>query len=405
MRRLLFFLIACISIMTSFMAFSQRKDYENYRDGSFIVVFSHTDEKNIICEVMSSNNVDSLIQNNRFIMSLVRTKFGYLVLHRPNVENMPQKFLYVSPSENVGKKLKKEFKLGWSVYYANYQKRFFILNKDMNVVNQEFKKKKYGKENEKLIKELNAKGFFIRWIDNDKYLIQQINGVVPNQKGVRFFDDNEFYYGDRFGNDGIIGLINKGYKIVDIEKSFNQYSFSRDPLAANMYNAILDEPNDEIPDILPKVVIMDTYEELQSYYNEIVSDNYNITKIFGGWDERDWKRHYEGIEEFNKTHSFNAILGGLISSGSSLINQINNNSNRSSSQSYNKNGHSEVQSSPNNKSKKWVSCETCKGTGVCRNCGGTGKYSYTKDGKCHECRPVGSGKCGTCKGKKGSYVQ
>lgn len=53
----------------------------------------------------------------------------------------------------------------------------------------------------------------------------------------------------------------------------------------------------------------------------------------------------------------------------------------------------------------WVSCDTCKGTGVCRGCGGTGKYSYTKDGKCHECRPVGSGKCGTCKGKKGHYVK
>ena len=391
--------------MTSFTSFSQRKDYENYRDGSFIVVFSHTDEKDILCEVMSSNNVDSLIQNNRFIMSIVRTKFGYLVLHRPNVENMPQKFLSVSPTENVEKKLKKEFKLGWSVYYANYQKRFFILNKDMNVVNQEFKKKKYGrKESEKLIKELNAKSFYIRWIYNDKYLIQKINGVVPNQKEVSYnYGDNDFYNGGNFEKDGIIALINKGYKIVDIHKSFNQYSFSKDPLAANWYSAILDEPNDEIPDILPKVVIMDTYEELQSYYNEIVSDNYKITKIFGGWDERNWKEIYDGIEEFNKTHSFNAILGGLISSGTSLNNQINNNSNRSSSQSNNSN--STVESSPTNKSRKWVSCSTCNGTGVCRNCGGSGNYSYTKDGKCHECRPVGSGKCGTCKGKKGSYVQ
>ncbi len=84
---------------------------------------------------------------------------------------------------------------------------------------------------------------------------------------------------------------------------------------------------------------------------------------------------------------------------------INNSNNSSSSQSYNQSVHNNaIQSSPNNESRKWSSCLTCKGTGVCRNCGGTGKYSYTKDGKCHECRPVGSGKCGTCKGKKGSYV-
>lgn len=61
-------------------------------------------------------------------------------------------------------------------------------------------------------------------------------------------------------------------------------------------------------------------------------------------------------------------------------------------------------SSKKRSTRKWVSCDTCKGTGVCRGCNGTGKYSLTKDGKCHECRPVGSGKCGTCKGKKGSYV-
>lgn len=96
-----------------------------------------------------------------------------------------------------------------------------------------------------------------------------------------------------------------------------------------------------------------------------------------------------------------AIGEGVVSVTTGVSNIVNITSNNQQEANSSDNGEG-TQSS--NKKKKWVSCDTCKGTGVCRNCGGTGKYSFTKDGKCHECRPVGTGKCGTCKGKKGSYV-
>ncbi len=98
-----------------------------------------------------------------------------------------------------------------------------------------------------------------------------------------------------------------------------------------------------------------------------------------------------------------AILIGTSEIATNVQN-ITNSSNDAPATGTEIDGSQDQQGSPKKSGKTWVSCNTCNGTGVCRNCNGSGKYSYTKDGKCHECRPVGSGKCGTCKGKKGSYV-
>ncbi len=122
--------------------------------------------------------------------------------------------------------------------------------------------------------------------------------------------------------------------------------------------------------------------------------------------------NYKNIDEERKSIQkgiWNNALNELSDLATSTISSVGDiisikNSSSSNNGNVDKSPSDNSVSSKKRGGKKWVSCDTCKGTGVCRNCGGTGKYSYTKDGKCHECRPVGSGKCGTCKGKKGSYV-
>lgn len=44
-----------------------------------------------------------------------------------------------------------------------------------------------------------------------------------------------------------------------------------------------------------------------------------------------------------------------------------------------------------------IECYSCKGTGACSNCNGTGKYEYMSNGICPVCH--GSGICTSCRGK------
>lgn len=57
--------------------------------------------------------------------------------------------------------------------------------------------------------------------------------------------------------------------------------------------------------------------------------------------------------------------------------------------------------SHSNSSRDWADCSICNGTGRCKNCGGSGRDAYTRDGRCGVCR--GTGKCAGCNGKRGYY--
>lgn len=59
-------------------------------------------------------------------------------------------------------------------------------------------------------------------------------------------------------------------------------------------------------------------------------------------------------------------------------------------------------STSGHKDKVWSECDGCKGTKLCKMCGGSGT-SLAKDGKCHTCN--GKGVCPTCKGRGGSYIK
>ena len=44
-----------------------------------------------------------------------------------------------------------------------------------------------------------------------------------------------------------------------------------------------------------------------------------------------------------------------------------------------------------------ITCHSCHGSGRCKHCNGSGKYSYARDGRCGVCR--GTGRCAGCDGK------
>lgn len=383
------FIISCLNLSAS------AENY-NYRDGTFVISFKkNVPNEDTKCDLFIDNStslkvrVDSIMKSGRYVESVISTKFGELVLSRNNDNSSPQ-FFDIIKSYDLKKEAKNRFKEGYSVLYFNYEKGYIIYDKNPNIIKQDVKESMSDKD----IRKYNEKGYYIKTVGGNYFTLQEINGVKSNQKYLRKYIYKE---PDSVLYKIISQFYNDGYVISSACKSHNE---SGD---FNFYKIIFDKVELDGNGIADDVFLVDSLEDFKELLSVYYESGYSINNFWGGWRNIDYAKRARDIAEFDRTHSFGAILGGLISSGTSLINQINNNSNNSSNQSYNSN--STVESSPTNKSRKWVSCSTCNGTGVCRNCGGSGNYSYTKDGKCHECRPVGSGKCGTCKGKKGSYVQ
>ena len=91
MKKLLFTIIV---MLASMVANAQEKEYN---DGFFIAYLAETNDKDIKCDVypqeVSEHDVQKLIDNGRYITSIVYTKNGGLILHRKNTDGTKQIYL------------------------------------------------------------------------------------------------------------------------------------------------------------------------------------------------------------------------------------------------------------------------------------------------------------------------
>ncbi len=109
------------------------------------------------------------------------------------------------------------------------------------------------------------------------------------------------------------------------------------------------------------------------------------------------------IAKSNFKQALSAALDNFLSAsqkGVELAGSISNNNNagiQSSEIDVSTSGNSNMNGKPKSSKNVKVTCSLCKGTGVCRFCGGSGRSTTSKDGYCSGCHH--NGKCNNCKGK------
>lgn len=107
-----FVLLFCLFLSTPILK------AQGSREGFVVVNLSKSENQDIKCDktIMALPNyqIDDLIKEGRYVIATVYTKFGCLIVHKPNTESIPQVFKYV-PAFDLKKTLKDMFNDGYSL--------------------------------------------------------------------------------------------------------------------------------------------------------------------------------------------------------------------------------------------------------------------------------------------------
>jgi hypothetical protein len=245
---------------------------ENKKDGAFVVYTMNTDEVDLKHDIYRDCPnasqiepiVNNLIKTGRYIKSIVNTKFGVIVLHESNTNNVEQ--IYVNVELN---KLKAEcnryFKSGYVVDYYNKNGGYALFKKDPKVTKQSV----LGSLKQSQLEKLNKDGMFIV-VDNYSSVVVQ-NGrddieeqVIGKHPSMYRLLCNSYYA--KCADGWTVGAVADDY---DSEGDSYQYSV--------VYNKVkpLYRKNQDMLDIL-------TENKLTEYLNKKGKAQCCLVNIWGG---------------------------------------------------------------------------------------------------------------------------
>jgi hypothetical protein len=131
---------------------------------------SYKDSKEI------GQSVASLMSGGQYIVSVVKTREGILVLHRTNTEAVEQHFAVVAAGE-LKSECCEQFDNGYAVTYYNKDGGFAIFDKDPTVTKQEI----VGKLDQKSLKKFNDKGMYVVAGSDEAYVLQERHDGIVRQ--------------------------------------------------------------------------------------------------------------------------------------------------------------------------------------------------------------------------------
>lgn len=369
-------IITLLTLALSFLlSYSQDK-----ADGYFVVYLMDANSEDLKCEVFpnptSNDDIQNLMNNGRYVISAVNTKFGVMVLHRKSKQIESQRYVCckVGDEKKYTKKLLKEGYIVQSAsgfrdnhpdfLYTNTPTRHIIFNN--NCSQSVTKQKIYGwwNVNQKKITNVNKKGLYIKTFLND-YIGQDRNDV--DYQIFKSYDKKEDFYSD------FDSLSREGFLVGSVYTSYNSYG------DYTYYKVFFDKPKNEYKG-KQHLIICEDEIELESLLAPLLDEGCEIACIWGGWEDEDydwWDSH-----QSNENNIFD-ILSGITSTAIQLAN-------KSGTSNGINNNHSTTERSTSEKHKSDVtnSCKSCSGTGTCSIKNGTARKAA-----CH-----GSGLCGFCNG-------
>jgi hypothetical protein len=172
---------------------------------------SYKDSKNI------EQDVASLMSGGRYVVSVVRTREGILVLHHTNTEAVEQHFAVVEAGE-LKSECSEQFDSGYAVTYYNKDGGFAIFDKDPTVTKQEV----VGKLDQKSLKKFNDKGMYVVAGSNEAYVLQERHDGIVRQT----IESHPSMY--RLQCDSFFTMVDHNYVPAFLTKSYN---FSDDTTA------------------------------------------------------------------------------------------------------------------------------------------------------------------------------
>lgn len=284
-----------------FSSYMIAQDTQSRKDGYVVVSLSKTVDNDTKYEVIgkSGKTCEILRSQGRYIVSMIYTKFGIVVVHKKNKEAIEQIFDHIRPYE-LKKKLKEHFKKGFSISYYNPQQYYAIFDKNPKITIQDYVKDISQKDLDKY----NSKGLYFKHLWNTQGVVQ--NGhdfVIQHYKS--FIGKNSESETLKY----CIGYLQRGWKVESFYSSYNQYG------DWNCYRMFLDKSPDAESGLQELVGIINTEEELSKFLSEYKTSGYELASVWGGWEPRDYNKNYTSSDD---SESFLDILGGLISTGSKL---------------------------------------------------------------------------------------
>lgn len=316
MRHLLttLFLLCALSYM-----YAQDNEYD---DDIVVLSLVESDGADVICNVLSNpenlqDAINGLMKDGRYIKSIVKTRFGILIVHKPNIKNIPQIYTIV-PSYEIEKKSKKYFKEKWAISYYNKLEGYALFDRNPDITRQSFEEiKVWKKEFNKKTSKINLRGDYLSLFDIGCFYAQ--NGYGSNIEQCY-----KHYIGKPHEiQDSISKVIDEGWLVSSVAKLYNKFGNN------NYIHVLFDRPKD--PQIKQKIILLGTKDGLNEFTKSI-EKGFRIDNAWCGWDGINYATSvdYSIKSESNSSSSTDwlEIIGGITSSASQLF---GGNSNSSSS--------------------------------------------------------------------------
>lgn len=362
MKKLLLTLVVAIA---SVVAGAQEKEYN---DGYFVANLAETTDKDVKCDVypaeVTEQDVQKLIDNGRYITSVVYTKDGGMILHKKNTDGIKQ--IYTTCKiYDIEKLCKNELKEGYVLNFYNDLRGYAIFNfngkaKNMKVLS--------GSLSQSKITKLNQKGMFakilsystaIAYDGRDDIKSQVLDFAISNDDLLKKFSSSP-----------------KSYIVNSVVTSFNKHNNE------TFYRIIYDIYKDN-RECSQHIGRFERNANFANFIKDKITPEYNLTGLWGGWENFDYKEQEARIAAADDTNIFD-ILSGLMNSVSGLTGH----GSYSDGGAADTGGGASGYSSPARKGNTAGKCRRCNGSGKCSPMSGSGRKNACN----------GSGLCGYCSG-------
>lgn len=351
----LILLLCCVSVMA-----------EERNDGSFVVHMTDNKVDDLKCDIYPTEpneaDIQSLFEQNRYVTSIVHTKFGTMVTHKNNTEGIRQFFAIIAPWD-LKKESKKKLKEGFTLSYYNNLRHYALYDFRTNISKQEF----FEDLDQKKLAKKNKDGLYVTtYAPYDAYA-QNGHENVAEQRYASYTGYGELIKGFK-------EMAAESWVVGSVSKSYNKYG------DRTYYYVIYDKYSDG-KGIRQYLGALDTEKELSDHLAQRLKDGYTINRIYCGWENRD----YAAEEARANAANYNVfdILSGIMNSVSGMTGT-------GSTQALGTTD-SNISTSKGSRSKAKGSnhrCRQCNGSGTCSPTSGSGRKNA-----CH-----GSGLCGYCNG-------
>lgn len=354
-------------ILLSIFLFTTAGAQKERNDGEFVVHMREVDSEDLKCDIHKKDvapaDIQKLMDEGRYVVSVNRAKFGTIVLHRKNTEGVSQLFDII-PLWDLKKKCKANHKLGFVLDYYNDERRYTIFRKDPKVKTQVV----LNKVDKKTLKKQRDKGLYVTLCSYIAAVAQDGRDDIEDQMFASYIRSGEMLEAFRkLPAEWVVGSVVKSYN------EYGDYSF---------YEVIYDKPKKKYEGE-EFMAVADNQDRLVKILKEKVDGKFNINRIWCGWENYDYEARAARIASFDD--NIFDVLTGLANTVTGIKN-LSKGSAGGGTDTGADAGYTET-GTGGAKAK----------AGKCRRCGGNGKCSPTSGaGRKNACH--GSGLCGYCSG-------